>query len=66
MKWTITFGLLMTCLLTATSSSIAQQADSIYHNGSIVTMAGSTPAYVEALAVKDGKNRVCRNENGRA
>jgi hypothetical protein len=33
----------------------ASIADTIYHNGSILTMAGPTPAYVEALAVKDGK-----------
>jgi predicted amidohydrolase YtcJ/heat shock protein HslJ len=29
-------------------------ADAIYHNGAILTMAGSEPTYVEALAVKDG------------
>jgi predicted amidohydrolase YtcJ len=29
-------------------------ADTIYHNGSILTMTGQEPAYVEALAVKDG------------
>jgi predicted amidohydrolase YtcJ len=33
----------------------AQTADTIYHNGSILTMAGKEPNYVEALAVKDGK-----------
>jgi predicted amidohydrolase YtcJ len=32
-----------------------QIADTIYHGGSILTMAGNEPAYVEALAVKDGK-----------
>jgi hypothetical protein len=37
------------------SSAVAQTADTIYHNGSILTMAGKKPAYVEALAVKDGK-----------
>lgn len=36
-------------------TAFAQTADTIYHNGSILTMAGRTPAYVEALAVKDGK-----------
>jgi len=30
-------------------------AGTVYYNGSILTMAGSKPAYVEALAVKDGK-----------
>jgi predicted amidohydrolase YtcJ len=33
----------------------AQSADTIYHNGAILTMAGEEPAYVDALAVKDGK-----------
>ena len=37
-----------------TAPIAAQQADTIYHNGSILTMAGKEPAYVEALAVKDG------------
>jgi predicted amidohydrolase YtcJ len=37
------------------SDASAQSADTIYHNGSILTMAGKTPAYVEALAVKDGR-----------
>ncbi len=32
----------------------AQPADAIYHGGSILTMAGKQPTYVEALAVKDG------------
>ena len=33
----------------------AAAADTIFHGGSILTMAGKEPAYVEALAVKDGK-----------
>ncbi len=37
------------------TSLVAQQPDAIFHNGSILTMAGATPTYVEALAVKDGK-----------
>ena len=40
--------------LTATAVS-AQQADTIFYNGSILTMAGKAPTYDEALAVKDGK-----------
>lgn len=36
-------------------SAFAQTADTIYYNGSILTMAGTEPIYVEALAVKDGK-----------
>ena len=33
----------------------AETADTIYRNGSILTMAGNEPTYVEALVVKDGK-----------
>ena len=42
-------------LLWNVSAVAAPKADTIYHNGSILTMAGKEPAYVEALAVKDGK-----------
>lgn len=35
--------------------AFAQSADIVYHNGSILTMAGNKPAYVEALVVKGGK-----------
>ena len=37
------------------TNTLAQVADAIYHNGSIVTMAGDEPTYAEALVVKDGK-----------
>ncbi|MGA8019281.1 MAG: amidohydrolase family protein, partial [Desulfobacterales bacterium] len=37
-----------------TSAAAGEMADTIYHNGSILTMAGKEPTYVEALAVKDG------------
>ena len=37
------------------SSALAETADTIYDNGSILTMAGKQPTYVEALAVKDGR-----------
>ncbi len=33
----------------------AQSVDAIYHNGSIITMEGPKPNYVEAIAVRDGK-----------
>ncbi|MCR9292154.1 MAG: amidohydrolase family protein [bacterium] len=33
----------------------ATPADTIYHNGSILTMAGDQPNYAEALVVEDGK-----------
>ena len=36
------------------SAAAEEMADTIYHNGSILTMAGEEPTYVEALAVKDG------------
>jgi len=36
-------------------SAAASKADTIYHNGSILTIAGKKPAYVEALVVKNGK-----------
>ncbi|MFT5697304.1 MAG: putative amidohydrolase YtcJ/heat shock protein HslJ [Desulforhopalus sp.] len=39
----------------ATTAFTAQQADTIYHNGSILSMAGKEPIYLEALVVKDGK-----------
>ena len=34
--------------------SFAQSPDTIYMGGSILTMKGTTPSYVEALSVKDG------------
>jgi len=39
----------------ALSIGQAQDADTIYHNGSILTMVGKAPAYAEAVAVKDGR-----------
>lgn len=36
-------------------SAVGQSADTIYHGGSILTMTGETPVYVEALVVKDGR-----------
>lgn len=30
-------------------------ADTLYYNGSILTMASPVPSYVEAVAVRDGK-----------
>lgn len=37
------------------SSTFAQVADTIYYNGSILTMSGDAPTYVEALVVDDGR-----------
>ena len=49
-------------LLTLVASSLAsgiastqEVAQSVYYGGSILTMAGDKPAYVEALAIMDGK-----------
>lgn len=41
-------------LLASTAPLRAQSVDAIYYNGTILTMAGSTPSYVEAVAIKDG------------
>jgi hypothetical protein len=38
----------------STSAAVEEMADTIYLNGSILTMAGEEPAYVGALAVKNG------------
>ena len=54
MKTKLTLLAATLCGLTI-SPTFAQTVDTIYHNGSILTMAGKEPAYVEALAVKDGK-----------
>jgi len=51
---TIPTLLAVLCVFTL-NHALAQTADTIYHNGAILTMAGKEPAYVEALAVKDGK-----------
>jgi predicted amidohydrolase YtcJ len=40
--------------VTFDTTVFGQTADTVYHNGSILTMAGKEPTYVEALAVKDG------------
>lgn len=55
MSWTQTTFFLIASVMATGSHALAQQADAIYYNGSILTMAGATPSYVEALAVKGGK-----------
>lgn len=70
MRWPIASYSICTAKLFAgiaflvASSAIAcsQSADAIYKNGFILTMAGSKPNYVEALAVKDGKISFAGNE----
>ncbi|MCA9171860.1 MAG: amidohydrolase family protein, partial [Planctomycetales bacterium] len=49
------FRALLFCLLAASLSAGGANADAIFHNGRILTMAGNEPAYVEALVVKDGR-----------
>ena len=55
MSWTQAFFFLIASAIATVSHALAQQADTIYYNGSILTMAGATPSYVEALAVTGGK-----------
>ncbi len=50
-----TFCMGLAWLLATMPLGFAQQVEVIYHNGAILTMAGPTPRYVEALAVEDGK-----------
>lgn len=47
--------LLMLLCLASPMPICAQTADTIYHNGRILTMAGNQPVYAEALAVNAGK-----------
>jgi predicted amidohydrolase YtcJ len=48
-------SLLLAALCGTLCPVLSQTADTIYHNGTILTMAGKEPTYVEALAVTDGK-----------
>ncbi len=50
-------ALLATALLVAgcAKAEAVQAADTIYYGGSILTMEGEAPQYVESLVVKDGK-----------
>ena len=50
-------------LLWNVSAAAAPKADTIYHNGSILTMAGKKPAYVKALVVKNGKIAFAGNKD---
>ncbi len=43
------------CLLSSAASLLAQQPDTIYFNGSILTMVGPVPTYSDALATQSGK-----------
>jgi predicted amidohydrolase YtcJ/heat shock protein HslJ len=43
------------CVLMFPCVATGEVADAIFHNGSILTMAGDEPNYVDALGVKDGK-----------
>jgi predicted amidohydrolase YtcJ len=55
----LAFGL----ALTFATQVFGQRADTIYYNGSILTMAGAQPNYVDALAVKDGKIAFAGSKN---
>jgi predicted amidohydrolase YtcJ len=58
MKKIILFFVIITffsCGETTNKASPELAADTIYHNGEIITMAGETQEYVGAIAVKDGK-----------
>jgi predicted amidohydrolase YtcJ len=50
-------GLVLAAMLKAPGTSVAaQEADvTIFYNGEILTMEGDTPAYVDAVAIQDGK-----------
>jgi len=48
-------GLAMLLSICAVGASAQDAARTVYFGGDILTMKGDTPAYVEALAVKDGK-----------
>jgi hypothetical protein len=49
------FKLALLASLLSTMSASAQEANTIYHSGSILTMSGEEPTYVEALVVENGK-----------
>jgi predicted amidohydrolase YtcJ/heat shock protein HslJ len=49
------FLLCATSFVGAAPWAFAQSADAIYFGGSILTMAGPQPTYVEALAIRDGR-----------
>lgn len=51
----ILFCIPVLSVLAACSATSMKYADTIYHNGAILTMAGSEAEYAAALAVKDGK-----------
>jgi predicted amidohydrolase YtcJ len=59
MKTTLT---LLAALAGFSIPAFAQTADTIYHNGSILTMAGKSPTYVEAIALKGGKIALAGSE----
>ena len=53
-NWSLTAVITLMLLVGQNGWSQTLSADSIYFGGDILTMAGSTPEYVEAVAVKDG------------
>jgi predicted amidohydrolase YtcJ/heat shock protein HslJ len=55
LSWSTIFLAVLLAGVTPRLASAQEMAQTIYYGGSILTMAGDKPAYVEALAVKDGK-----------
>jgi len=51
----VTLPLLMLAGAAPVAANAQQAADTLYHGGYILTMAGDEPAYVEALAVTEGR-----------
>ena len=43
------------CMVGQSAANVQEFADSLYFGGDILTMAGDKPAYIEALAIRDGK-----------
>lgn len=48
-------AVIFSCRETPDGETGPDRADTVFHNGSILTMAGDEPTYVEALAIKDGR-----------
>ncbi|NWJ53236.1 MAG: hypothetical protein HXX14_20510, partial [Bacteroidetes bacterium] len=55
MKLWLFFVLASVSSFMLTGCNAKNDADQIFYNGDILTMAGKEAAYVEALVVKDGK-----------
>lgn len=54
-RWMLSIGLSSLHIAILDQVASAQSADTIYTGGAILTMAGPTPVYVEAVTVRDEK-----------